>query len=73
MPENGTWGGLWYTEEEQSHWPKDRFGLWAPGRYMCVCGVCNIHFLGDKRSLHCGKCAMEQRLSAVINNLGAGI
>jgi hypothetical protein len=32
----------------------------ATGSYTCKCSICGCDFIGDKRSLTCMKCAIEQ-------------
>lgn len=33
---------------------------WAPGGYMCLCRVCEEHFIGDKRAIQCADCAYAE-------------
>ena len=30
---------------------------WAPGGYICTCGLCGKRFQGDKRARNCAPCA----------------
>lgn len=34
-------------------------GGYAPGYYGCTCCICNNEFLGDKRSICCEPCAIN--------------
>lgn len=34
-----------------------RIGLYAPGNYLCTCGICGEKFEGDKRAIQCKPCA----------------
>ena len=40
----------------QSNWPKERVGWWAPGEYLNHCRRCGKMYVGDKRSMHCWPC-----------------
>lgn len=58
---------------DQSGWPNERFGAWAPGMYFIICRGCNETYLGDKRSFLCYPCAKRESDERVTNNVGAGI
>lgn len=34
-------------------------GMWAPGKYYCLCISCDEEFAGDKRSIQCADCAYK--------------
>ena len=36
-----------------------RIGLYADGTYFCKCVACSETFLGDKRAIHCLRCAAK--------------
>ena len=44
------------TFADQSDWPKERVGGWAPGMYFCRCKECRAEYMGDKRSWLCYPC-----------------
>lgn len=48
--------------EAPSVWP---LGLYAPGKYICKCAICEKQFDGDKRAVQCLECAVRHlRISA---------
>lgn len=61
------------TFADQSNWPKERVGGWAPGMYSCRCKECRAEYMGDKRSWSCYPCAKKFADDAIANNVGAGI
>lgn len=36
-----------------------RLGGFAPGDYVSICNICDIHFHGDKRAVYCLPCAAD--------------
>ena len=58
---------------DETGWPKERFGWYAPGKYWCTCQECGKNYNGDKRSGHCYPCAVAAAEAQVTNNLGSGI
>ena len=53
---------------DQSSWPAQRVGMWAPGEYLVTCSHSKTVYLGNKRSRHCWPCAQSAKEKAPVES-----
>ena len=64
---------LTQDQEISLYWPDQKLGMYAPGNYYCKCHDCGVEYIGDKRSIQCYPCALNDSKIISDNIQGDGI
>lgn len=49
----------------EPHWP---VGLYAPGKYICICADCGKQHIAAKRALHCADCTIQRLFNRIATD-----